>query len=118
MSRAKRYWQVFVSHPESYLVRSLQGQSFDNADLLVIGEEIEPGQAAVLAIVQDKSVEQFATAISGYAKLLRQTVDAEVAGELALVTDKVTGEVDATMIVTGQYPPPQTTGAASSETAS
>jgi uncharacterized membrane protein len=112
------------------VVGHFRDKPFDNPDLKQIGEEIDPGQAAVIAVVQDKSIEQFATALSGYHKLFRQAVDAQMAGELAVVADKATGEVDATAFVTGQAPPadtsaatappppPDTGGTAASETAS
>jgi uncharacterized membrane protein len=112
------------------IVGHFRDKPFDNPDLKQIGEEIEPGQTAVIAVVQDKSIERFATALSGYDKLFRQSMDAQMAGEIAVVADKVTGEVDATVIATGQTPPadltgatppappPDTGGAAASETAS
>jgi uncharacterized membrane protein len=111
------------------VIGHFRDKPFDNRDLKELGDEIRPGQAAVIAVVQDRSVEQFANAISGYDKLFRKALDAETAGEIAVVVDKVTGEAEVAGFETGQQmppadmssatpPPPDTGGAAASETSS
>ena len=103
------------------VIGHFRDKPFDNKDLKELGDEIQPGQAAVIAVVQDRSVEQFANAISGYDKLFRKALDAQTAGEIAVVVDKVTGEAAVTGFATGQAPadattmagqmPPDTSGA-------
>jgi uncharacterized membrane protein len=87
-----------------------------NADLKQIGEEIQPGQGGVIAIVQDKSVQQLTNALSGYNKLFNQTLDAQMAAELAVVVDKATGEGVATLTAQEQQPM-DTTGTSAGDTA-
>jgi len=86
------------------VIGHFRDKPFDNKELKGLGVEIEPGQAAVIAVVQDKSIQQFANALEGYDKLFRKALDAQTAGELAVVVDKATGEGEVAGFVTSQEP--------------
>jgi uncharacterized membrane protein len=72
----------------------------DNDDLKAIAEELEPGHSAIIAIVEDKWVEQFTAATAGYDKLSRLALDADAAGVLIAATDTETGETAEVLVVT------------------
>jgi uncharacterized membrane protein len=67
-------------------------QGMKNEDLKAIGEELAPGHSAIIAIVEDKWVEQFTRAAEGYERLSRLSVDAEDAAVLIAAADSQTGE--------------------------
>ncbi|MFL5759642.1 MAG: DUF1269 domain-containing protein [Thermomicrobiales bacterium] len=67
-------------------------QGFKNDDLKAIGDELEPGHSAIIAIVEDKWVEQFTAAVDGYERLSRISMDAEEAGVIILANDPESGE--------------------------
>jgi uncharacterized membrane protein len=67
-------------------------QGMKNADLKAIGEELAPGHSAIIAIIEDKWVEQFTRAAEGYERLSRLSIDAEDAAVLIAAADSQTGE--------------------------
>jgi uncharacterized membrane protein len=67
-------------------------QGMKNEDLKAIGEDLKPGQSAIIAIVEDKWIEQFTRAVEGYERLSRLSIDAEDAGVLIAATDSQTGD--------------------------
>jgi uncharacterized membrane protein len=93
-------------------------KNMSNAELKKIGDQIQPGQAGVIAIVQDKAVQQLATALTGYDKLYQQSLGAEMSGELVAVVDKATGEGAVGMFVQEQTPPMDASGSTTSEASS
>src|SRR5215211_4498237 len=68
-------------------------QGMKNDELKAIGEELKPGHSAIIAIVEDKWIEQFTRAIEGYERLSRLSIDAEDAGVLIAAADSQTGDV-------------------------
>src|SRR5688500_14066930 len=67
-------------------------QGMKNEELKTLGEELKPGQSAIIALVEDKWSEQFTRAIEGYGRLSRMSVDAEEAGVLIAAIDSQTGD--------------------------
>ena len=67
-------------------------QGMKNDELKAIGEELKPGQSAIIAIVEDRWIEQFTSAIEGYERLSRLSFDADEAGVLIAAVDSETGE--------------------------
>jgi len=67
-------------------------QGMKNDELKAIGEELKPGQSAIIAIVEDRWIEQFTSAIEGYERLSRLSMDADEAGVLIAAVDSETGE--------------------------
>ncbi len=60
---------------------------FDNTELKEAAEELPNGSSAIVAVVEDKWVQQLATAIEGYDKLSQNALDAEFAADLMAVGD-------------------------------
>ena len=58
---------------------------FDNTELKEAAEELPNGSSAIVAVVEDKWVQQLATAIEGYDKLSQNALDAEFAADLMAV---------------------------------
>jgi len=67
-------------------------QGMKNDELKAIGEELKPGQSAIIAIVEDRWIEQFTSVIEGYERLSRLSMDADEAGVLIAAVDSETGE--------------------------
>jgi uncharacterized membrane protein len=67
-------------------------QGMENDELKAIGEELAPGHSAIIAIVEDKWIEQFTSAVDGYERLSRLSIDAEDAGVLIAAIDSESGE--------------------------
>ena len=58
---------------------------FDNTALKEAAEDLPEGSSAIVAVVEDKWVQQMATAIEGYDKLTNNALDAEFAADLMVV---------------------------------
>ena len=58
---------------------------FDNTALKEAAEDLPEGSSAIVAVVEDKWVQQMATAIEGYDKLSQNALDAEFAADLMAV---------------------------------
>ncbi|MFV1858567.1 MAG: DUF1269 domain-containing protein [Anaerolineales bacterium] len=58
---------------------------FDNTALKEAAEDLPEGSSAIVAVVEDKWVQQMATAIEGYNKLANNALDAEFAADLMVV---------------------------------
>jgi len=67
-------------------------QGIKNDDLKELGEELKPGQSAIIAIIEDRWVEHYTQAIEGYERLSRMSVDADRAGVILASVDSETGE--------------------------
>jgi uncharacterized membrane protein len=78
-------------------------------DLKLIAENIEPGEVAVIALVEDRWVSQLTLALQGYDRVFQKALSAREAAAIRLDPD--TGEVEGTVITSGN----DQTGNASSE---
>ncbi len=58
---------------------------FENTALKEAAEELPEGSSAIVAVVEDKWVQQMATAVEGYEKLASHALDAEFAADLMVV---------------------------------
>ncbi len=58
---------------------------FENTELKEAAEDLPDGSSAIIAVVEDKWVQQMATAIEGYEKLSNNALDAEFAADLMVV---------------------------------
>jgi uncharacterized membrane protein len=90
------------------LIGRLTDQGFENDDLKAIGEDLAPGESAIVAVVEDKWVAQIAAGLVGYDRLVQHMLDADVA---AAVTADAAGNVAGVVVATVDEPE-------SSETAS
>jgi uncharacterized membrane protein len=57
----------------------VRDKGFKDEDLKQIGESMEPGSSAIIAIAEDKVIERLENGISGYERIARHTVSAEAA---------------------------------------
>lgn len=55
----------------------IRDKGFDDADLKRVGESLPPGGSAVIAIAEDRVVEQLERGIAGYTKLAKHALSAE-----------------------------------------
>jgi len=67
-------------------------QGMKNDELKEFGEELKPGQSAIIAVIEDTWIEQYTRAIEGYERLSRMSVDAEDAALLIAAADSETGD--------------------------
>jgi uncharacterized membrane protein len=57
----------------------LRDKGFKDDDLREIGESMEPGTSAIIAIAEDRVVERLQRGLEGYERIARHTVSAEAA---------------------------------------
>ena len=57
----------------------VRDKGFKDEDLKAVGEEMEPGTSAIVAIAEDRVIERFEQGIQGYERIARHTVSAEAA---------------------------------------
>jgi uncharacterized membrane protein len=68
----------------------LRDTGFKTDELKQVAAELKPGEVAVVAVAEDKWVEQLSNTITGYDRLIRETLDANAAA--VLTADPETGE--------------------------
>jgi uncharacterized membrane protein len=65
----------------------IRDKGFKDEDLKEIGNSLPPGSSAIIAVAEDKMVEQLERSISGYEKIARHAVSAEAAAVIAAEVD-------------------------------
>ena len=63
----------------------IRDKGFKDEDLKEIANSLPPGSSAIIAVAEDRMLEQFERALGGYDKIARQAVSAEAAA--AIVAD-------------------------------
>jgi uncharacterized membrane protein len=71
----------------------LRDTGFKTDDMKQIAGDLKPGEVAVVAVAEDKWVEQLENTLTGYDRLIRESLDADTAA--VLTADVDTGEVTA-----------------------
>ena len=71
----------------------IRDKGIKDGDLKAIGESLEPGSSAIIAIAEDRVVEQLERGLAGYAKLASHALSAEAAAHIVAEVDEV-DEVD------------------------
>ena len=66
----------------------IRDKGFKDEDLKAIGDSLEPGTSAIVAIAEDKVVEQLLTGLEGYRKISRHALSAEAAAQIVAVPDE------------------------------
>lgn len=69
----------------------IRDKGFKDEDLKEIGESLPPGTSAIIAIAEDRVVEQLERGLAGYQKIARHAVSADAAAALVAEVDD-TGE--------------------------
>jgi uncharacterized membrane protein len=73
----------------------IRDKGFKDEDLKAIGESLDPGTSAIIAIAEDKVLERLETGLEGYNKIARHALSAEAAARItAEIEDE--GDADAT----------------------
>jgi len=88
-------------------------QGWKNDELKQLAEELPPGHSALVALVEDKWIEQFGKAIEGYERLSRLSFEADEAGVLIAAAD---GQSDDILITKSSTSEPASTGSSGSTT--
>src|SRR5215216_3286120 len=68
----------------------LRDTGFKSDELKQVAAELKPGEVAVVAVAEDRWVEQLSNTITGYDRLIRESLDANSAA--GLTADPETGE--------------------------
>src|SRR3954463_14058428 len=68
----------------------IRDKGFKDEDLKAIGDSMEPGTSAIIAIAEDHMIERLENGLSGYERIARHAVSAEAA--VAIVAEGVGGE--------------------------
>ena len=66
----------------------IRDKGFKDEDLKAIGESLEPGTSAIIAIAEDRVVEQLATGLEGYQRIARHALSAEAAAQIVAESDE------------------------------
>ena len=65
----------------------IRDKGFKDEDLREIGDSLPPGSSAIIAIAEDRMVEQLERALSGYEKIAKHAVSAEAAAAIVAEVD-------------------------------
>ena len=63
----------------------IRDKGFKDEDLKSVGESMDPGTSAIIAVAEDRVIEHLANGIAGYDRIARHTVSAEAA--IAITAD-------------------------------
>ena len=65
----------------------VRDKGFKDEDLKEIGNSLPPGSSAIIAVAEDRMVEQMERALGGYEKIARHVVSAEAAAAIVAEID-------------------------------
>ena len=65
----------------------IRDTGFKDGDLKQIGNSLPPGSSAIIAVAEDRMVEQLERAITGYGKIAKHVVSAEAAAAIVAEVD-------------------------------
>ena len=60
----------------------IRDKGFKDEDLKAVGESLDPGTSAIIAIAEDRVVERLATGLEGYDRIARHALSAEAAATI------------------------------------
>jgi uncharacterized membrane protein len=66
----------------------IRDKGFKDDDIKAIGESLEPGTSAIIAIAEDKVVERLEKGLEGYRKIAHHALSAEAAAEIEAEIDE------------------------------
>jgi uncharacterized membrane protein len=70
----------------------IRDKGFKDDDLREIGENLPPGSSAIIAIAEDRMVEQLERGLEGYRKIARHAVSADAAAAIVAEVDDAPAE--------------------------
>src|SRR6478609_5701858 len=65
----------------------VRDKGFKDDDLKAIGDSLQPGTSAIIAVAEDRMIEQLASALEGYNKIAKHVVSAEAAAAIVAEVD-------------------------------
>ena len=65
----------------------VRDKGFKDEDLRAIGDSLPPGSSAVIAVAEDRMIQQLESGLAGYEKIARHVVDADAAAALIATVD-------------------------------
>ena len=65
----------------------VRDKGFKDEDLKEIGDSLPPGSSAIIAVAEDRMVEQLERALGGYEKIVKHVVSAEAAAAIVAEID-------------------------------
>ena len=71
----------------------IRDKGFKDEDLKAVGEEMQPGTSAIIAVAEDRVIERLENGLKGYEKIARHAVSSEAA--LAIVAEGAEGDEEA-----------------------
>ena len=66
----------------------IRDKGFKDEDLKAIGESLDPGTSAIIAIAEDRVVERLETGLEGYERIARHALSAEAAAQIVAEIDE------------------------------
>ena len=66
----------------------VRDKGFKDEDLKAIGESLPPGSSAIIAVAQDRVVEQLERGLDGYERIAKHMVSADAAAAIAAEVDE------------------------------
>jgi uncharacterized membrane protein len=66
----------------------IRDKGFKDEDLKAVGESLEPGTSAIIAIAEDRVVERLVQGLEGYRNIARHAVSSEAAAMIVAETDE------------------------------
>ena len=66
----------------------IRDKGFKDEDLTAIGEEMQPGTSAIIAIAEDRMIERLEKGLEGYSKIAKHAVSAEAAVAIVAEVDE------------------------------
>ena len=70
----------------------IRDKGFKDEDLKAIGESLDPGTSAIIAIAEDKVIERLETGLEGYSKIARHALSAEAAATITAEVEAVSDD--------------------------
>jgi uncharacterized membrane protein len=65
----------------------VRDKGFKDDDLRAIGDSLPPGSSAIIAVAEDRMIQQLESGLEGYQKIARHVVDADAAATLIATVD-------------------------------
>src|SRR3954447_11949089 len=66
----------------------IRDKGFKDDELKAVGESLSPGSSAIIAIAEDKVVEQLTTGLKGYERLTRHVMNADASATIIAEADE------------------------------
>lgn len=72
----------------------VRDKGFQDADLRSVGDSLEPGTSAIIAVAEDRMIERLQAGLEGYRNIARHAVSAEAAAAVIAAEPAPPGQAD------------------------